>query len=327
METKPVLFAAKDIVKKYPGTTALDGIELEVRQGEVIGLVGENGAGKSTLLKIIMGIEQPTEGTMTMRRQAYAPRTPIEANLLGVGMVFQEQSLIQNLTVGQNIFFGQEAPYSRFGFVDKGRMYADTAQILREIGIDHIRPDRKISNLDFATRQMVEALNAGILSIPKERREEGIISDSPIYENISMSNYRAFKRGGLISTKLEKDNARKYVAELSIKTPGVNQDVGFLSGGNAQKVVFARILSSDADVLILNHPTRGVDVGAKEEIYSLIRDITASGKGMILLGDTLDECINLASRILVMKDGQITKEFDAPVGAKPDQLDIVRYMV
>ena len=506
---KPVLFSARNIVKQYPGTTALNDVALEVRAGEVVGLVGENGAGKSTLLKIVMGIEQPTHGAMTMRGDGYAPRTPIEANEMGVGMVFQEQSLIQNLTVGQNIFFGLERPYTRCGIVDKRRMYEDTRKILQEIGIDHIRADRKISNLDFATRQMVEiakvfsvvtrrggsgnlilldeptsvlnenevanlfanmrrmtaggnsvifvshrldevleisdriyvfkdgrnaalmdrseanesllyekmvgktasgeyykedrqsvpgeeilleardlgmrgffgginltvrrgevlgicgsigsgkedlcavicgdethtagellvkgrarrfaspleALRAGILAIPKERREEGIISESPVYENVSMSNYRRFKRHGLISTRLERENAIRYVKELSIKTPGVNQSVGNLSGGNAQKVVFARILSSDADILILNHPTRGVDVGAKEEIYSLVRDITATGKGMILLGDTLDECIGLASRIVVMKDGLITRELEAPAGAKPEQLDIVKFMV
>ncbi|MDR0361336.1 MAG: sugar ABC transporter ATP-binding protein [Planctomycetota bacterium] len=509
MDTHPVLFSAKGIVKQYPGTTALNEVELEVRPGEVVGLVGENGAGKSTLLKLIMGIEQPTSGAMTMRGDPYTPKTPIEANGMGVGMVFQEQSLIQNLTVGQNIFFGLEKPYLKYGFVDKRRMYEDARRILAEIGIKRIKPERRIRDLDFATRQMVEiakvfsvvtrrsasgnlilldeptsvlnddevknlfanmrrmtergnsvifvshrldevleisnriyvfkdgrnaalldeadadeailyekmvgktasgeyykvdrqavpgdevlleatdlgmrgffggvnlkvrrgevvgicgsigsgkedlcavvcgdesyssgklvvngkvrrfsspraALKAGVLSIPKERREEGIIAEASIHENIAMSNYKAFKRFGLVSTALEREHAKRHVAELSIKTPGITQSVGFLSGGNAQKVVFARILSSDADVLVLNHPTRGVDVGAKEEIYSLIRDITASGKGMILLGDTLDECIGLASRIIVMKDGLVTHELDAPAGAKPEQLEIVKYMV
>jgi ribose transport system ATP-binding protein len=80
-------------------------------------------------------------------------------------------------------------------------------------------------------------------------------------------------------------------------------------------------------VLILNHPTRGVDIGAKEEIYSLIRDITTSGFSVILLGDTLDECIGLSNRILVMKDGLLTKEFEAPAECKPEQVDIIKYMM
>jgi ribose transport system ATP-binding protein len=86
-------------------------------------------------------------------------------------------------------------------------------------------------------------------------------------------------------------------------------------------------MASGADILILNHPTRGVDVGAKEEIYSLIREIVAKGAGAILLGDTLDECIGLSNRLLVMKDGEITHEFDASPDNKPEQVDIIKYMM
>jgi ribose transport system ATP-binding protein len=87
------------------------------------------------------------------------------------------------------------------------------------------------------------------------------------------------------------------------------------------------VLSSGAEILVLNHPTRGVDVGAKEDIYEIIREITALGKSVILLGDTLDECIGLSNRIIVMKDGLVTKEFDAKPSGKPEQLDIVKYMM
>ena len=100
-----------------------------------------------------------------------------------------------------------------------------------------------------------------------------------------------------------------------------------LSGGNQQKVVFSRALASGADILLLNHPTRGVDVGAKEEIYALIRDMTDEGKAVIVLGDTTDECIGLCSRLLVMKDGLVTGEFDAPADHKPSQVDVVSLMM
>lgn len=509
MVDEHVLFSAKNISKRYPGTLALNNVCFDILPGEVVGLVGENGAGKSTLLKIVMGIEQPTEGFMEMRGARYAPQTPIEANEHGVGMVFQEQSLIQNLTVGQNIFFGQEDRYTRFGIVSRRRMYEDARQVLANVEMHSIRPDKKVSTLDFATRQMVEiakvfnivkssgasksvvlldeptsvlnegevknlfanirkitatgnsvvfishrldevleisdriyvfkdghnvtvikkdeaseailyekmvgksasgeyykidrqstpgaevvfearslglrgyfsnvsfklhkgevlgicgvigsgkedlcavicgdesptsgemlvkgkahafnspyqALEAGILSIPKERREESIIAEATVYENLAMSNYKAFKRKGFISTRLTQESARKHVQSLSIKCPSIKQKVGYLSGGNAQKVVFGRILSSNADILLLNHPTRGVDIGAKEEIYSLVREITASGKGVIVLGDTLDECIGLSNRIIVMKDGIITKEYDASPSNKPEPVDIVKYMM
>jgi ribose transport system ATP-binding protein len=153
---KDVLFTAKNITKKYPGTVALEDVSVEFFSGEVVGLIGENGAGKSTLLKIIMGNEQPTEGTMTMHGVPFAPKTPIEANNMGVGMVFQEQSLVQNLTVAQNIFFGMESKYTHFCVLNKRKMYEDAKLILEDMRLGHIRADRKVSSLEFATRQMVE---------------------------------------------------------------------------------------------------------------------------------------------------------------------------
>ena len=507
--SKECIFSIDELSKEYPGTQALKGVSLTINKGEVIGLVGENGAGKSTLLRLIMGLEQPSSGSMSMYGNPYTPRTAIEANENGIGMVFQEQSLIQNLTVAENIFFGQESAYSKFGLINKRRMSKDARTVLANINVQDIRTDRKVYNFDFATRQMIEiakvfhvahrkdeqssiilldeptsvlskdevshlftnirrmtekgnsvifishrldevmeisdriyvfkdgsrvaemdsgdanedilyekmvgktasgeyyklnrqispgsellldvndlglkgffsdisfklhesevlgicgvigsgkeelcgvicgdetasegeiqvlgknshanepyqSLKNGILLIPKERREEAVIPDKTIYENISMSNYARVSKRGVISSELEKVQARDYVDKLAIKTPTIHEQVGNLSGGNAQKVVFARALASDASVLILNHPTRGVDIGAKEEIYSLIRELAEQKKGIILIGDTLDECIGLSSRILVMKDGRITRELDSPGNEKPEQIDIVKYMM
>ena len=99
--------------------------------------------------------------------------------------------------------------------------------------------------------------------------------------------------------------------------------VGSLSGGNQQKVVLAKWRIAGVKVLILDHPTRGIDVGAKEDVYELVRDMTAEGLAVILLGDTLDEVIGLSSRILVMRDGEVTASFDAPPGGKPTQVELV----
>jgi ribose transport system ATP-binding protein len=103
--------------------------------------------------------------------------------------------------------------------------------------------------------------------------------------------------------------------------------VGSLSGGNQQKVVLAKWRVAGVRVVILDHPTRGIDVGAKEDVYELIRDMTAEGLAVILLGDTLDEVIGLSSRILVMRDGRVVATFDGTPGAKPNQVDLVRHMV
>ena len=163
--------------------------------------------------------------------------------------------------------------------------------------------------------------------MPKERREEGVVGTLSIAANVSLSNFAQVKRGGFISARLQAELAWHWVKELGIKCSGIHEHVEYLSGGNAQKVVFARVIASASDVLILNNPTRGVDVGAKDEIYALIRQIADHGVAVILLGDTLDECIGLSSWILVMKDGFIQKEFDAPAAAKPSQVDIAKYML
>ena len=146
-------------------------------------------------------------------------------------------------------------------------------------------------------------------------------------DNIAVSSLKFMGKWGLVSRRKVAGQAGKWIERLRIKTPGHKTSVRELSGGNAQKVVFAKMLASQSDIILLNHPTRGVDVGAKEEIYHLIRELIGEGKSLILLGDTLDECIGLSNRILVMKDGLITGEFDASVGHKPEHIDIIQCMM
>jgi ribose transport system ATP-binding protein len=172
-----------------------------------------------------------------------------------------------------------------------------------------------------------DALKAGILSVPKDRREEGVIGILSVEENISLSSLKAVSSHNVLSNRERSNRANEWIAKLNIKTSGPKERTETLSGGNAQKVVFARAISGQNRVLILNHPTRGVDVGAKEEIYLLIREITEKGIGVVLLGDTLDETIGLSSRLLVMKDGLVVAELDAPRDHKPLQIDILRCMM
>ncbi len=500
------LLKIENLSRNYSGTQALKGVSMEVKKGEILGLIGENGAGKSTLLRIIAGVEQPDGGTLTMNGKPYKCSNPFQANKQGVGMVFQEQSLIKNLTVGQNIFLGREDRYTKCKLINWKKMYKDAAEILKGENID---ASDKIADIDFATRQLVEilkvfnivqensengalilldeptsvlnekeinklykkirelkesgnsvifvshrldevleisdriyifkdgknvgevdkndadenilqekmvgrltngqyfkterqttpsdevvlevkhlgqrgffkdvnfklhkgevlgicgvvgsgkenlcaticgdeafsegeilvdnikkdftspsqALKSGVLSVPKERRDEGILGVRSIYENICMSNFSLVTKNWFISKKDQIDLANKWIDELQIKCNSPLQNLENLSGGNAQKVVFARIISSQSHILILNHPTRGVDVGAKEDIYNIIRDITEKGMSVIMLGDTLDESIGMSNRIIVMKDGVTTKEFDCPVDNKPSQVEIVKYMV
>ena len=495
-----VLFSAKDITKTFGGTQALKGVELEIPPGEIVGLVGENGAGKSTLLKIIIGAQPQTSGTMSFHGAPYEPKTPMDANKAGVGMVFQEQSLIVTLNVAQNIFFGHEKDFRKAGVINWAKMNRAAAEVLAAVDITNISPTKKVSDLNFATRQMVEiakvmnvtkqsgsehclilldeptsvlneaevenlykqmrkiaaqghavifvshhlneilevtdriyvykdgtsvgsldtrdadeaklyemmvgqsttteyyhldrqtapqddvlleAKDLGLHGIfkhvnfqlhrgevlglcgvvgsgaeevcevlcgdekpsfgeisvrgravrfrsPKqalERLFEGIVSTLSVEDNIALSNAKQMAKGPFVSGAAVRRQAKHWIGELRIKTPGPQALLRQLSGGNQQKVVFSRALASGADILLLNHPTRGVDVGAKEEIYALIRDMTDEGKAVIVLGDTTDECIGLCSRLLVMKDGLVTGEFDAPADHKPSQVDVVSLMM
>lgn len=172
-----------------------------------------------------------------------------------------------------------------------------------------------------------QARHAGILSVPKERRDEGMIGILSIENNIVISHMEALQNGVILSGKKTESIANEWVKKAGVKCVGIKQHINQLSGGNAQKVIFARALESSCPVLILNHPTRGVDVGSKEEIYTLIREMTEAGNSIIVIGDTLDECIGLSSRIIVLKDGLVTAEFDCPVGNKPTQMDIVQTMM
>jgi ribose transport system ATP-binding protein len=163
--------------------------------------------------------------------------------------------------------------------------------------------------------------------VPAERKTEGLVAPFTVAENMTLAALPRFVSHGAIRFAAERGVARDWIERLKIKTPSSNTMVGSLSGGNQQKVVLAKWRIAGVKILILDHPTRGIDVGAKEDVYDLIRDMTAEGLAVILLGDTLEEVIGLSSRILVMRDGAITARLDAPPGGKPRQVDLLKHMV
>ena len=128
----------------------------------------------------------------------------------------------------------------------------------------------------------------------------------PFAANITLADLENLSRHGLINAREERRLATSWVKRLKVRTPGINALCLNLSGGNQQKVVLAKWLNAKAQVLILDHPTRGLDVGAKEEVYDLVRQVTAEGVAVILTSDTLEETIGLSHTVLVMRDGEIT---------------------
>ena len=172
-----------------------------------------------------------------------------------------------------------------------------------------------------------DATARGIGLVPAERKVEGLVAPFSVAENMTLAALPRYVSNGIIRFADERAVAREWIDRLKVKTPSAATPVGSLSGGNQQKVVLAKWRIAGVRVLILDHPTRGIDVGAKEDVYELVRDMTAEGLAVILLGDTLEEVIGLSSRILVMKDGAVTARFEAPAGAKPAQVDLVSHMV
>ena len=497
----------KGVVKNFPGVKALKGIDFSVYKNEIIGLVGENGAGKSTLMKILIGLHRIDGGAMSVGGFEKQFRSPDEAIKAGVGMVFQEQSLLPNLSVTENIMLCHEKSFSRFGFLSTSAMERAAGEQLEKCGFS-INPGALVRDLSQAERQLVEiarllwlaelygaehpvlildepttvlvqsetdqlfsllkcleskasiifishrleevlelsdrivifkdgehvrdlsssdadietienlmvghelaedhykeseqrepsdeavlsvdqlyldgafeplsfkvnrgeilclggvigsgkedlcrclsglirpsggsfsmngrevdgrsparSIAAGIGYVPSDRRDEGLGLQLSVKENITLVKLRSLLCKGILLPAVERAEASRWMKQLKIKTASMNSFVGQLSGGNQQKVVMAKWLASDIDLLILDHPTRGVDVGAKEEIYSEIRQLAAKGMALIVMCDTMEEDIGLSNRMITMKDGRVTAELACPADGKPSPVDIIGYMV
>jgi ribose transport system ATP-binding protein len=505
---EPVI-EVQGITKRFPGVVALDGVSIVVRPREIVGLVGQNGSGKSTLLKILAGIYQPDGGEIRVAGKPITFHSPSQAREIGVGMVFQEQSLLPNLTVAENIALGAEtirkssrgfyrwrsvhrlaqnqlriigstispwAPVSSLSQLERqtvelakaltAELYApdnalllldEPTSTLSQFEIDilfrEIRRVRERSSVVFVSHRLDEilevsdrvyvlrdghcvaertrgewdqadffrlmvghdshqdyfrleqqrpfreetvvlslnglskkasyqditldlhsgevlgicglegsgrgelvrtifgaespdsgkllidgtpvrmrspedAVRRGIAYIPAERSQEAAFMELDVGENITMAHLDEVTRKRLMSRKAEQDIARRWVQLLQIKTPSLRTLMATLSGGNQQKVVFARwLLSPEIRLLLLDHPTRGLDVGARADVYNIVREAAATGTGIVLVSDSLEETIALSHNIIVMKDGTITARLAAPVAAKPAQLEILEKML
>ena len=148
-----------------------------------------------------------------------------------------------------------------------------------------------------------------------------------VSSNITLANIKKIIKNYLINFKLEKIISNEWIQKLKIKTPSISTLCLNLSGGNQQKVVLSKWMNANSKIIILDHPTRGLDVGAKEEVYELIRSMSKSGIGIILTSDTLEETIGLSHNIIVMRDGEIKKTIKSYPNEKPNQVDLIKYMV
>jgi ribose transport system ATP-binding protein len=478
------LFRMEGISKRYGGVRALEKAELTVEAGRVHAVLGENGAGKSTLIKIMSGVVVPDEGRMLLDGSEVHFADPAAANAAGIVCIFQELSLIPDLSVADNIVVAN--PPTRFGMIDRRAQRRIAEEALARAGGEDIHPSALVKDLPLSRRQMVEiakalarkprvlildeatsALTAGDVTkvfkvlkrlrdegiallyishrmheiaeladdctvfrngrnvasyeagtksdeevvelmigreyhnvfppkpqplsqgaspvletrnlswpprlngvslkvrpgevvglggldgqgqrelllalfgvlrgvggdilidwqvtginsprsakndaigmalIPEDRKTEGLMLPMAVRDNLSFAAMSRFSKAGIIDSAAERVAIDDVIKLLAIKTDGTAVPVGSLSGGNQQKVVIAKWLMRKPRIILLNDPTRGIDVGTKQEIYALLRRLADEGAAIILYSTDYDELIGCCDRVLVMYDGAVRAE-------------------
>ena len=191
------------------------------------------------------------------------------------------------------------------GLVGAGR--TELAEVL--FGAKPIESGKIIFNgKEIAPKSPREAINLGIALVPEDRKRHGLLLGVSIKNNINMPIYERISKASFINRKVEKETAQKYIDEIRIKTPSMNQLVKNLSGGNQQKVILGKRLAGDCQLIIFDEPTRGIDVGAKFEIYKLINDLVAEGRSVLMISSEMEELIGMSDRIIVLAENEITGE-------------------
>jgi ribose transport system ATP-binding protein len=151
-----------------------------------------------------------------------------------------------------------------------------------------------------------EAIDTGIALVPEDRKKLGALLDVDIRGNISMAIIERISRFFTVNTREEKRIASYYKDAIRIKTPSIEQKIKNLSGGNQQKVIIARWLASEPTLVIFDEPTRGIDVGAKSEIYTLVNELVESGKAVLMISSEMEEVMGMSDRIIVLREGRIS---------------------
>ena len=162
----------------------------------------------------------------------------------------------------------------------------------------------------LSIRTPSDAMKAGIGLIPEDRKWQGCFLEKPIFWNISISNIKSLCNGAFVDRKREMDQADDYGKRMRIKTPTLKVNAGSLSGGNQQKVVIAKSLATLPDILIFDEPTRGIDIGARYEIYQLMIDLTKQGKSILMVSSDMEELLGMSERIVVLHEGEQTGTID-----------------
>lgn len=207
-----------------------------------------------------------------------------------------------------------------------GLVGAGRSEIMRALtGVEkRLSGDVYIKGKKVNIKNPSDALHHGIGFLTEDRRADGCALKLDIKRNVNMSSYDMISSAGFVNLRKETRRAEEFSKSVNVKTPSISQLVGNLSGGNQQKVVIAKLLCRDPEILIFDEPTVGIDVGAKQEIFKLIERLTAQGRGVILISSYLPEVMGLSDRLFVMAQGKITAEYDKEALKTLTEADVLR---
>jgi ABC-type sugar transport system ATPase subunit len=287
-----------------------------LKDGEIVAELKAEDANEEMLHGLMVGRER-VEDHYEERRQQVITDQPVVFQVEGLESADEYHDINFEVRAGEIVGIGGllESGKSALG---KGIAGVDTPE-RGLVGLNGGRP------IPPDIRRFVRD---GLGYVPAERLVEGIISRQILNWNFSMASADIFaEHFGIWNRKAETEAAKDYIESFGIRSGSPKQIMGNLSGGNQQKVVLARWMQRNPTVLVLDNPTRGVDAGAKEEIYRLLRDMSEKGVGIVLITDELLELIGMSNRILIMQNGRIAVECEAPVENKPTERELVAAML
>lgn len=257
-----------------------------LRDGQYVTTVGINEIDKQDMIRFMVGREL---------LNAYPPKKPAKSEV-----VLEVENLTGNGVEGINFQLHKGEILGFAGLVGAGRtelMHLIFGNVKKTSGTIKV----KGKEVDLSSAN--DGMKAGIGLIPEDRKSQGCFIDKPIFWNISISNIDRLTKGGVVDRKAEMKLAEEYKGRLKIKTPFLKQLTSGLSGGNQQKVVIAKVLASNPDILIFDEPTRGIDIGARHEIYLLMNELAESGKSILMVSSDMEELLGMSERIIVLHEG------------------------
>jgi ribose transport system ATP-binding protein len=267
-----------------------------LRDGRVAGRLERSQTSHAAMIRLMIGRE--------LKGNYRAPARPSGAEALRLRGVrtsaYPDHSV--DLVVREGEILGLA------GLVGSGR-----TELARAVfGIDPLVGSVQVGGAPLATATPRAAIERGLYFVPEDRKRSGLLLDVSIAENISLPNLKAYARRMVVSLAAERRNAEQQKRDLSIRAPDVDTAAGLLSGGNQQKVVLAKWLSMKPRVIILDEPTRGIDVGSKNDIYALLRTLADSGVAILMISSDMEEVIGVCDRIVVMREGRISGQLERP---------------